>query len=37
MSRQRRKAPLAKEKKWVDDHVCHLPELRAEDLVKGVA
>ena len=36
-NRARRRAALAKEKAWVENYVHHLPELRAEDFVKGVA
>jgi hypothetical protein len=33
----RRRAKLAKEKKWVDAYVHCLPEVQAADLVRGVA
>jgi hypothetical protein len=36
-NRARWRAALAREKKWVDEYVHHLPELRADELVKGVA
>jgi hypothetical protein len=32
----RRRAKLAKEKKWVDEYVHELPELKASELVRGV-
>jgi hypothetical protein len=31
----RRRARLAKEKKWVDEYVSHLPELKPCELVRG--
>ena len=30
------RAKLAREKKWCDEYVHHLPELRPDELVKGV-
>jgi hypothetical protein len=36
-SHQRRRAKLAREKKWIDSYVHHLPELKANELVRGVA
>jgi hypothetical protein len=34
-NRVRWRAALAREKRWVDSYVHHLPELRAQDLVRG--
>jgi hypothetical protein len=35
MNWKQRRAILAREKKWVDDYVSHLPELKPQDLVRG--
>jgi hypothetical protein len=35
-SHQRRRAKLAKEKKWIDSYVSHLPELQPSELIRGV-
>jgi hypothetical protein len=35
-SHQRRRAKLAREKAWCENYVHHLPELRPQDLIRGV-